>query len=107
MKNNEKVIQAIFSAVDEINENNRLSGKQQLKKSTDTVLFGITGALDSLSFVNLIVATEQIIEDEFGVTLTIADERAMSQKNSPFKSIKTLADYVSLLLEEQTENIHG
>jgi len=94
----EKIIQAIFRAVDEVNQ--ELPEGQRLKKSLDTVLFGRSGVLDSLGLVNLIVAAEEKIEEEFGSTITIADERAMSQKNSPFRTIGTLVDYVSSLLEE-------
>ena len=46
---------------------------------------------------------EEKIEEEFKVTITLADERAMAQKISPFKTIGTLADYVSLILEEETD----
>lgn len=98
----ERVIQAMFSAVDEINE--ELPKEEQLEKSIDTVLFGRSGKLDSLGLVILIVATEQKIEEEFGVTITLADERAMSQNNSLFKTIGTLADYIVLLLEERRTN---
>jgi len=94
----EKIVQAIFRAVDEVNQG--LPEGQRLKKSLDTVLFGRSGVLDSLGLVNLIVAAEEKIEEEFGITITIADERAMSRKNSPFRTIGTLVDYVSSLLEE-------
>jgi len=100
MTKRERVIQAIFSAVDEVNE--QLPKEEQLEKSIDTVLFGGSGKLDSLGLVTLIVATEQKIEEQFGVTITIADEKAMSQKDSPLKTIGTLADYISLLLEKNT-----
>lgn len=100
MTRRERVVQAIFSAVDEVNE--QLLKEEQLKKSIDTVLFGRSGKLDSLGLVTLIVAIEQKIEEQFGVTITIADDKAMSQKDSPFKTIGTLVDYISWLLEENT-----
>lgn len=97
MINNEKVIQAIFDAIDEINE--QYPEEQRLTKSADTVLFGESGKLDSLGLVNLVVATEQRLEEIFDVSLTLADEKAMSQKNSPFRTVGTLAEYISKLLE--------
>ncbi len=100
MTNNERIIQTIFNAVDDINQ--LLIEEQQLEKSIGTVLFGKSGELDSQGLVNLIVAIEQKIEEEFEVPITLADEKAMSQKNSPFRTIGTLADYISLLLEENT-----
>jgi acyl carrier protein len=95
---NDKIIQLIYEVVDKINE--QLEEEQKLERSADTVLFGRSGKLDSIGLVNLIVATEEIIEDEFGVTITIADERAMSQKKSPFRTIGSLTNYVLMLLEE-------
>ena len=99
MVDNEKVIQAIFDAIDEINEQ-YAEEQQRLTKLADTVLFGESGKLDSLGLVNLIVATEQRLEELFDVSLTLADEKAMSQKNSPFRTVGTLAEYISKLLEE-------
>ena len=88
----------IIIAVQEINE--QLPQEQQISKTSKTVLFGKSGQLDSLGLVNLLVIIEQNIEDEFDVSFTIADERAMSQKRSPFRTIGTLADYIDMFLRE-------
>jgi acyl carrier protein len=69
--------------------------------SRDTLLFGDAGLLDSVGLVSLIVAIEQEIENDLGVSIVLADERAMSQKHSPFRSIGALADYAATLLSEQ------
>ena len=98
MKNRKTIENLIINAVKEINE--QLPQEQQLAKSTKTVLFGKDGKLDSLGLVNLLVTIEQNIEDVFDVSITIADERAMSQKRSPFRTIGTLADYIDMLLKE-------
>ena len=98
MINNEKVIQTIFDAIDEINE--QRPDEPPLAKSTGTVLFGESGTLDSLGLVHFIVAVEQGLEETFGVSLILADEKAMSQKNSPFRSVETLAEYASALMEK-------
>ena len=57
-----------------------------------------------MCLVRLIVIIEQNIEDEFDISLTIADERAMSQKQSPFRTIGTLVDYIDILLKESQAN---
>ncbi len=100
MVNKERIIQTIFKAVDEINQ--QLPREQRLQKSIDTVLFSSAGQLDSLGLVNLIVAVEQGIEEEFGDIITLTDERALTQNNSPFRTLGTLGDYISLLLKEKT-----
>jgi acyl carrier protein len=67
----------------------------------ETSLFGRNGILDSLSLVSLIVGVEQGIEDELGVSVVLADEKAMSQKHSPYRTIGALAEYASGLIKEQ------
>lgn len=69
--------------------------------NVETKLFGIGGILDSMSLVSMIVAVEQDIEDEFDVQITIADARAMSQKNSPFRTIGTLIEYINEVMGKE------
>jgi acyl carrier protein len=57
--------------------------------------------LSSLELVSVIVQVEEALQDDYGVAVTIADERAMSQKHSPFRTVGTLADYVCQLVAEQ------
>lgn len=100
MTHADKVIQAIYEAIDEVNP--QLEDQKRIhNKSIATPLYGgESGQLDSLSLVTLCVAIEQKIEDKFQTPIMIADERALSQKKSPFLTIKTLADYLQLLLSE-------
>lgn len=95
-----KIIQVIFDAVDELNE--EYPEEQRLTKYLDTVLIGEGGKLDSLGVVTLIVTTEQKLEELFGVSFTLADEKAMSQERSPFRTIGSLADYIGMIVEEST-----
>lgn len=64
----------------------------------DTVLLGEGGALDSLGLVRLVMAIEQKLEDAFGVPVSLTDEKAMSQRNSPFRSVGALTEYATTLL---------
>ena len=63
-----------------------------------TPLFGREGVLDSLGLVTLIVALEQKIEDKYGVQVALADEKALSQLKSPFRTVGSLAEYAIGLL---------
>jgi len=67
----------------------------------ETRLIGQGAILDSLGLVSLIVEVEQRLSDELGIDLILADERAMSQKRSPFRSIGALADYIYDLITGQ------
>jgi D-alanine--poly(phosphoribitol) ligase subunit 2 len=66
----------------------------------DTRLFGKQGLFDSLGLVTLVVTVEEAIEEEYGVILSLANERAMSQKRSPFLTIESLAEWANSLIEE-------
>jgi acyl carrier protein len=101
MVEKEKILNSIYQAVDEVNE--QLSEDQQLEKSPDTVLLGESGQLESIDLVNILVATEENVESTFGVPISITDERAVSEKNSPFKTIGTLCDFISNLLKENSD----
>jgi acyl carrier protein len=68
----------------------------------ETRLIGRKGVLDSMGLVTLIVDVEQRLEEQYDVVVVLADERAMSQERSPFRSVSSLADYISQLVEEQT-----
>lgn len=68
-----------------------------------TRLIGKKAVLDSLSLVNLIISVEQEINDKYGLSITIADDRAMSMEKSPFRSVGSLSDYIWFLIEEQTQ----
>jgi acyl carrier protein len=83
--------------------NAELPSGLKLQKSMDTVLYGPSGQLDSLNLVQIIVAVEQQIEEEFGQTVTLADERALSQRASPFATVASLTTYIDQLLEDEHE----
>lgn len=90
----------IFDVIEEMNTN--LENKIPLDEGNNTPLFGKTSVLDSLGLVSVIVSVEEKVEDEFGVHIVLADERAISQKHSPFRTIGSLGDYIAILIEEST-----
>ena len=101
MTERDKILKSIYDAVDEVNE--QLPEGQTLEKSPDTVLLGESGKLESIDLVNILVATEENVEEAFGVPVSITDERAVSEKNSPFKTIDTLCSFISNLLKENSD----
>lgn len=88
----------VYPVVDDMRES--IEHPELLEKSPDTRLIGQDAAFDSVALVSFIVAVENRIEDELDVSLTIADEKAMSRKSSPFLTLGTLAGYIKELLEE-------
>lgn len=66
----------------------------------DTVLVGTDAVLDSLGVVSLIVEVEQRLEAEHGISVTLANDKAMSARNSPFRSVGVLTDHVMAMAQE-------
>ena len=92
------LVALIVDRIKELNPPALLSGGVAIDDTTR--LFGPHAIFDSIGLVSLIVEVEQAVIDTTGVSLTLADERAMSQRQSPFRSVGTLADYIVLLLAE-------
>lgn len=65
-----------------------------------TRLVGQQAVLDSIGMVTLVVDLEQRVESEYGAVIALANDRAMSMRNSPFRTVGTLTDYVCSLLAE-------
>jgi acyl carrier protein len=93
----DKIIEAVFRAVDELNQ--MLPPDKKVAKSLDVELVGNAGVLDSLALVNFIVEAEQQVEETFGVTLNLADQRAMTAEQNPIQSIGALVDYIASLVD--------
>lgn len=88
------IIQALKNLADEL-ENSELENP-----NVQTKIYGIEGNLDSLALVSFITDVEEMIDSEFNTNITLADEKAMSSRNSPFKDVETLVQYIQNLLEE-------
>ncbi|SVD97781.1 uncharacterized protein METZ01_LOCUS450635 [marine metagenome] len=69
--------------------------------TADHKIFGSEGLLDSMGLVNLVVTLEEQLQDEYCVAITLADERAMSQSESPFRTVGSLTKFIERLLREE------
>ena len=94
----QKIEKIIVEALEELNE--ELENENLNNPTSETKLYGGSGALDSLALVSLITDLEERISDEFEKDIILADEKAMSQRTSPFRSVETLTNYIQKLLEE-------
>jgi len=96
--NQQDVLAAVLEAVTEFNQ--QLDAEHKLELDTETRLLGRSSKLDSFGLVNLIILVEEKLYDKFDKSITLADERAMSQEHSPFRSVQSLSDYAYTLLSE-------
>jgi acyl carrier protein len=87
-----KIENIIIQTLIELNE--ELENETLNNPTKDTRLFGTNSGLDSLALVSLITEIEEKISDELDKDIILADEKAMSQKTSPFRSIESLSNYI-------------
>lgn len=85
------VREILFPVVDEARKT--IPSAASLERSLDHSLFGDNG-LDSLGLVRFIVMVEERIEDLTSIRLSLASDRAMARRTSPFKNLQTLADFI-------------
>lgn len=92
-----QVLQLVLATLRD--EADDLGYEELAQAGTDTPLYGGEAGIDSLSLVRLIVAVEGAAARAFGRHVTLADERAMSMRHSPFRTVGSLAQ----LLHERLE----
>ncbi len=95
----QKIEKIIIGVLQDINDD--IESDILENPTKETKLFGEDGALDSLALVSMITDLEEEIHDEFEKDVILADEKAMSQRNSPFNSVESLTDYIDMLINEQ------
>ena len=96
-------IELIYAALKEVMDQAGVPAPAALTE--DTVIVGKDAALDSLGVVSLIVEVEQALEQKHDVSVTLASDKAMSAKNSPFRTVGVLADHVLETIKEDAA--HG
>jgi hypothetical protein len=76
-------------------------GKPELSAESDQlILFGENGILTSIELVALIADLEDRLFEQLNASLVLADEKAMSQRNSPFKNVENLTAFIALKIQE-------
>ena len=94
-----EIIETILKTIKDFNYT--LPVNEHISENLNSTIYGKNSTLDSLGLVSFIVELEQNIEDDFEQAISLADEKAMSQKTSPYQNINTLADYISKLLVKE------
>ena len=94
----QQVTDLVFEVIDSINAHS--SGKKKLEKSTEYGLYGDGGNLDSMDLVGFIVDIEQNVATKFNKSVSLANEKSLSQTNSPFRNVGSLIEYLTALLNE-------
>jgi acyl carrier protein len=93
-----EITELIFSALRDLYEELKLPGLAA--PTAETRLIGSAAVLDSMALVSLIADLEGRISVQYGRDIVLADERAMSQLRSPFRTVDSLAAHIEGLLAE-------
>lgn len=88
----ENVLQLVYAAIDEVNA--QATDGVVIEKTPDTRLLGGKSGIDSLTFVNLIVALEEQIQNSLGKSVVLVNEGTMLLREHPFRTVGTLASHV-------------
>jgi acyl carrier protein len=93
--NHQKIIKILINAIIEYLDSQDIDEIA----TEETVLFGKDSILDSMGLVNVIIDIESRFLDE-DIEVSLTSEKAMSRRNSPFRTVVTLAEFI----QEQIEN---
>ena len=93
---NQTILKIISDSVKEIGEDFEIP--DLTNPTSDTPLYGKDGSLNSLALVRLIADVEQKLSDHYAKQVILADDKAMSQKRTPFRTIGSLSDYAEKLV---------
>ena len=85
----------IFPSLDIIKKDENLI----FENSKDLILFGDGAVFDSLTIVMFLMEVQDMINSEFNQNIEFSTDANMFGLNSPFKSVKTLSDYIYELLK--------
>ena len=98
----QEILALVYAAIDEVNAQS--ADAVAIAKTPDTRLLGGSQGVDSLTFVNLVVALEEKIQDSLGHSVVLVDEDSMALQEHPFRTVGTLAEYVEKIIAKQKPN---
>jgi len=94
MNQQDQIHDVIYGAIRDVQD--MLPPGANLEETAETALLeGEGGSLDSLAVVNLMVALEARLEQEFSQAISLADALGLPPEESPFRTVSTLAEFVA------------
>ena len=88
----ERVFAVVSACIGDLNEELEYESLRNVTEATP--LFGGADGVDSLSLVALVAALERELETAFDKRVVLTDERAMSMRNSPYRTAGALTDLI-------------
>jgi len=95
------VIDCIYAAIDEVNE--QLPAGEQIAKAPDTRLSGNGSTLDSLGVINLMFCLEREVEERLNAEITLSDRLVGTEDGNPFASVGELTNFIDQLVRDRKQ----
>jgi D-alanine--poly(phosphoribitol) ligase subunit 2 len=95
----EDILRFIYSAIDEVDA--LATSGAPVEKTPEARLLGSDQGVDSLTFVNLVVAIEEQMQKKLGKSIVLVDEENMGTEEHPFRTISTMAEYIERVLSKR------
>lgn len=89
----------IYPVIDEFAET--LPSPSSLSKIPSTIIFGISGALDSIAFISFLIEIETRIKEKTHKSIRLFNDKALNHQTSPFRTVEMLAEYINGLLDAE------
>ena len=98
----DNILGLVYAAIDDVNAQS--ANGALLEKTPEAPLLAGKKGVDSLTFVNLVVALEEQIQTKTGNSVVLVDEDSMALNEHPFRTVGTLASYVEQILARSQAN---
>jgi acyl carrier protein len=96
------ILTLVYAAIDEVNA--QAADGVPIEKKPEAPLLGSDRGVDSLTFVNLVIAVEEQLHSTLKKSIVLVDENSMALQDHPFRTVGTLASYVEKILGKAQAN---
>lgn len=93
----DEIVQIICESLSELNEELEYDSLNNITE--ETVIYGGDDGIDSLSLVRLVTDVEMKVNDKYDASVVLASEKAMSMRNSPYRTVASLAEFANSEIE--------
>ena len=87
----DQAIAIVYDAIDVVNR--QLPATRRLRKSPDTVIVGVGGALDSLGVVNFVLALEDKAAAAGAAVMLLQEDMLLDE--SPLRTVASVSQYLA------------
>ncbi|MFC0386394.1 hypothetical protein [Muricoccus vinaceus] len=88
----ERILKIVTRVIGEVND--EMQYENLNNPNENTIIFDGDNGIDSLSLVLLVSTVEAEINKEFSSNILVASEKAMSMRNSPFRTVDSLTTFI-------------